>query len=545
MISIYDSTNRNYSGNGTAVLCPTVAKIRMVAGGEYSFTMEHPIDPWGKWKHIVREAVVKLPVPMETIPAATVGYDTDVYITTENNAELREGPSEPSSIVYSAWVSGTSYAVGSKVTSTGSNYQLIAALTGLEIYADPGSSSKWKTIPNKTNGSPVLATLKEDTELFLVEDVDTTWYKMQTTYGLEGYIKKSQVEYDRHITPEDLEPRVITEQLFRIKEVQVDRKSGKVNVSGNHVSNDLNGVLVREVNLTNAVPAMAIGKITENFMMDYQGEIATNITDDSEGTYTATIKRKNGMYCITDPDAGVVPKFNAQLTRDNWDLFIMSQTADRPTYFIKYGKNVNGIVWKVNTTGLITRVVPVAKAENGDDLYLPELYIDSEYISNYPEIYMSPLEVKGQVGKDDGSETDTTWTEEALLDEMRTKASERFTVDKVDIPVTEVTVQLEQVGNSAEYAWMKGLDNITLYDVVNVEDEDIGLDINLKAQEIEYDCIREKVSGLKLSNNIYGKDRTVAGYNIINGALTENKLAGGVKDGIVSAAVDQVLSIIE
>ncbi|MBO7711492.1 MAG: hypothetical protein J6S83_13565, partial [Lachnospiraceae bacterium] len=187
----------------------------------------------------------------------------------------------------------------------------------------------------------------------------------------------------------------------------------------------------------------------------------------------------------------------------------------------------------------------VAKDEAGADLYLPEEYVDSEYISNYPVIYMETLNVKGQVGKDDGSGTDTNWTEETLLEEMRTKAGERFSVDKVDIPVTEVTVQLERLGNTAEYSWMKGLEELVLYDIVEVEDPDIGLDINLTVSEIEYDCVKKKITGLKLSNNIYDANKTVAGFNILNGCLTENKLAGGVKDGLVADAVDQVLSIID
>ena len=545
MIVVYPVAASVFTGNGAAVLTPLSAKLKMVAGGECSFTMECPIDPWGHWKYLVREAIVKLPVPKETIPGASVGYDTDVYKTT-TNAALREGPAEPEVINYSTWTQYNTYSVGSKVTQDNKNYQCIYWDNDSPMRANaPSGSPWWQQIPRYTSGYPAIATLKTGTELYLVEDYNTSWYQMSTTYGLVGYIKKSQVAYDRHISPEDLEPRVVTEQLFRIKEVTVDRKNGIVSLSGNHVSNDLNGVLVKEVDVTNVVPAMAIGKIVENFMMDYQGNIATNITDDTHGTYTGSIKRKNGMFCLTDPDTGIVPTFDARFTRDNWDLFIMEKTSSDPVYTIKYGRNVNGIIWRVKTSGLITRVVPVAKDEAGADLYLPEEYVDSEYISNYPVIYMETLNVKGQVGKDDGSGTDTNWTEETLLEEMRTKAGERFSVDKVDIPVTEVTVQLERLGNTAEYSWMKGLEELVLYDIVEVEDPDIGLDINLTVSEIEYDCVKKKITGLKLSNNIYDANKTVAGFNILNGCLTENKLAGGVKDGLVADAVDQVLSIID
>ena len=545
MICVYPVTETAFTGNGAAVLTPISARVRMVAGGECSFTMEHPMDPWGHWKYLVREAIVRLPVPKETIPAATVGYDTDIYKTT-GQAYLRDGPSEPQTITYSTWSQYSTYSVGSKVTQGDKNYQCIYWDNDDPMRAQaPSGSSWWTEIARYTSGAAVIATLKTGTELYLLEDYDTNWYQMSTTYGLTGYMKKSSVVYDRHISPSDLQPHVITEQLFRIKEVTVDRKSGVVNLSGNHVSNDLNGVLVREVNVTNVVPAMAIGKIVEGFMMDYRGNIATNITDNTHGTYTGEIKRKNGMFCLTDPDTGIVPTFDARFTRDNWDLYIMEKRDDGPVYAIRYGRNVNGIIWRVKTSGLITRVVPVAKTANGEDLYLPENYVDSQYISNYPVIYMETLNVKGQVGKDDGSGTGTNWTEEALLDEMREKAGERFSVDKVDIPVTEVTVQLERIADTAEYAWMKGLEELILYDEVTVTDPDIGLSVNLDVSEIEYDCVMKKITGLKLSNNIYDANKTVSGYNILNGCLTENKLAGGVKDGIIKDAVDQVLTIID
>lgn len=545
MISVFAVDASTFTGNGAAVLCPLSATIRMVAGGEYSFSMEHPIDPWGKWKYLVREAIIRLPVPKEVIQAASVGYDTDVY-KTNTDATLRDGPSEPSTISYTSWDITAYYSVGSKVSWQNKNYQCnYYDETSAYAHVAPPSCNWWVEIPRTTSGAAALATLKTGTELYLTESYDTTWDKMCTTYGLEGYIKKSEVTYDRHISPSDLQPRVITEQLFRIKDVTVDRKSGTVKVSGNHVSNDLNGVLVRDVNVTDVVPAMAIGKITEAFMMDYKGNIATNIADDSFGTYTGTIKRKNGMFCLTDPDTGIVPTFEARFTRDNWDLFIMYKASMDPAYEIRYGQNVNGIIWRVKTDKLITRVVPVAKAENGDDLYLPENYVDSSYINNYPAIYMEALNVKGQVGKETETGSGTIWTEEDLFDEMRAKAQERFSVDKVDIPVTEVTVQLEMLSNTAEYAWMKGLENLVLYDLVIVKDTDIGLSVQLEVSEIEYDCIKEKITGLKLTNNIYNESKTVSGYNIVNGCLTENKLAGGVRDGIIRDAVDTVISMIE
>ena len=70
---------------------------------------------------------------------------------------------------------------------------------------------------------------------------------MSTTYGLEGYIKETQVEYEKHLTPSEIQPRIITDQLFRIKTVNRDSEARTVSITAQHVSYDLNGVLIDSV----------------------------------------------------------------------------------------------------------------------------------------------------------------------------------------------------------------------------------------------------------------------------------------------------------
>lgn len=539
MICVYEPLAASFEGNGKAALVPTSGSIRMAAGGDYSFTMEHPLDPWGKWKELKREAIVRLPVPEEVIPNSYTGIEADIYKTTAE-ADLYESPEQPESISYTAWSITANYQVGDKVTFFGQNYQCTFWNDDdyLHKHLAPSGCTWWKKIPNKTAGAPVLMTVKSGEYLYFVEDVDTTWIKLSTSYGLVGYMLKSKVAYDHHASASENQPRTIKEQLFRIKDVQVDRDNGKVTVSGVHVSYDLKGNLVNDLTIGQASPAMAIGRITENLMMEYRGMIATDMTDTSAGTFTGSFKRKNGMFCLTDPDTGVVAAFNAKFTRDNWDLFVMENTDTDRGYRIRYAKNVNGIQWREKTDGLVTRVVPVAKDANGNDLLLPEVYVDSDHISDYPVIYMETLTVTGQVGKDDGSGTNTVWTESALLDEMRAKARERFTIDKADVPLKEVAVQLQQLENTAEYAWMQDLLKVLLYDIVTVSDPEIGKSEQLKVTEIEWDYIRKKITGLKLSNVENSVTRSVTGYNVSNKSIGSEKLKDEVIDEIRRLAVD-------
>ena len=540
MICVYDIGNEHYERNGDAVLTPLSGRVKMVAGGGYELTMEHPMDPEGKWQHLVPEAIVKVPVPVERIENAFSGYDADVY-KTNAEAALRAGPSEPTTITYPAWDIDTDYAVGDKVSWDSRNWQCnYYDETSTWANIAPPSCSWWTEIPRSTSGSAALVTMPAGSELFLIETYDATWFKMSTYYGLQGYIKQSQVTFYEHRSASEMQPRIITEQLFRLKEPTINRDNGTVTVTGTHVSYDLAGVLVQDISIGQAVPALAIGLIISGFMIPYKGVIATDMTDDTNGTYTGEIKGKNGIYALMDPDKGVVHQFAAKLIRDNWDFFIMKKEPARTGIIIRYAKNARGINWKKSSTNLINRIVPIAKDAEGNDLYLPEKWVDSSDIANQPVIYMERLKVDGQVGKDDGSGTDTVWTESNLLDEMRAKAGERFSVDKVDLVKHEVTVQLEQLGDTAEYAWLKDLESVLLYDIVAVTDPEIGLTKELEVTELEWDIIRRKVVGTKLSNIENNDLRSVAGYNVPNNSITGAKLT----DDVSRSIIDQVKDII-
>lgn len=61
MIQVYSPDNTDYEHNGDMTLHPEEATIHVILNGEWTATMEHPIDPEGRWKYIVDNAVVKMP----------------------------------------------------------------------------------------------------------------------------------------------------------------------------------------------------------------------------------------------------------------------------------------------------------------------------------------------------------------------------------------------------------------------------------------------------------------------------------------------------
>ena len=543
MINVYDIGNTAFDNNGDAVLTPISCTVRQIAGGNYELTMTHPIDEAGKWAHLVPDAIVKAPIPAETITNAYTGLEADVYVTTEA-AVLRSGPSEPTPITYGEWSPYADYQVGSRVTTSGWSHKNWVCTQwdpdSQTRMAPPYNSSWWAPVPDMTSGSPALANLKAGMELYYVSGPTDGWYKMSTKFGLEGYVKTSQVQYDRHVTPEETKPRTITTQLFRIRTAQVETKSRQITVNAQHVSYDLNGVMMEDVEIVRQPPAMSIAILEASYMIDYQGMIATDMVSNEDTDYSAKISGKNGMFALLDPDQGIVPRFDAEFRRDNWDLFIMAKKNEDRGFRLVYGKNLRGVNWNVKGDQLITRIVPVAKDEDGSDLFLtPVKWVDSQRISYYPVIRMERLKVQGQVGKDDGSETGTNWTAETLRAEMQKQAEARYTVDKIDQLQHEITIDFEMLGDTDEYRPLKKIQSVILYDTVIVMDPRIDLSVSVTVTEIEFDCIKEKITAVKLSNvNAYNV-KNVSGFNVLNNTITGDKLTDDAGDEIMEEAVEE------
>ena len=536
MISVYDVGNTAYTANGNAVLHPTSCVMAEDAGGSYEVAMVHPITEDGIWEHLVNEAIIKVPVPVPTIQSAYVGQDVDVYKINANNTALRESPSEPTRITYQTWQdTPDGYSVGSKVTYSvdGHNYQCVHGEGGSSVTHNPPTHSDWTRIADYTPGSPALTTLAADTEVYYIEASGSYWAEVSTKQGITGYVKNSQITFVRHETVQPVPERTVEDQLFRIYDVVINTDNQTVNVSARHVSYDLSGVLLGPCNLALQEPSWAIMRIRDAMLITYQGEIATNMTGTDNGTYTGDLSNKNGIQAILDPDKGIIPYFRGKLIRDNWDLFLMkNDLVDRGIRLV-YGTNLRGVSWKRNTDKKVNRVRPVAKAADGSDLYLPEQWIDSDGGTS-PVIRMERLKVDGQIGKDDGSGTETTWTEYNLLNHMREKAQERFSVDHADAQVVELTVNFTLLGETEEYKEYHGLEKVYMYDLIRVVDPRVGMNIQLQVSHVDWDCILERYNSIKVGNVYDYGGRTVFGYQIGDDAIAYEKISSETIRKIIS-----------
>ena len=534
MITVYTTTDTDYESNGSAVLMPTAAKVSEEAAASYELQLIHPIDERGLWRYLVPGNIIKVPVPAAHIESAVRGENVDVW-KANNAATLYASPKAPSKITYQGWypdMADNGLTIGMKVTAvvsssgggnfTTKNYQLTTMPHGNDAYKSPRDlPSCWTEIPSETPGAASVTTLKADTEFYLVSEYNEYWLYVQTAKGYQGYIQKSYCSFVRTETVEDEPERDITNQLFRIYNVQTDTAKKTVTLSARHVSYDIMGNLVGECVLNNASAQTAVSRMHGALYTEVESTIATNIPTDQED-YSATLTWKNPVSALLDPDSGIVPHFGAKLVRDNWDFFIYENKETDRGFRIEYGKNLIGVTWKTAADKLVNRIIPVAQKADGSELLLPEIWLDSPIIDSYPVINMEQLKVDGKVGGDDGH--DGTWTEEALLEHMRQIAIKRFD-DGCDKAEIEIKVDFIMLGDTEEYAQYKGLQKLFLYDTVSVRDPNVGLDMSLQVVSYEWDAILQRYQSITLGKVFSPVRRTVASFNISKGCVSFDKLS--------------------
>lgn len=538
LISVFGINDINYEGNGAAILQPLSAEVSEEAGASYEMALTHPVDERGVWSLLVPGNILKATVPATDIESAIVGENVDVWkVKYSGGATVYAKPSAPQRITYTAWnaqsiVDQHAYnpslpyvSMGVKVTyNNAQNYECIADILN-EAAArvpPPNNTGAWKEIANQTKGAAELTRLPLDTEFYLINEYSSAWLYIQTAKGIVGYIQKTYCEYVRTETAEPVEERSVRTQLFRIYEATADSRKKTVSVKARHVSYDLSGNLVKDCAVTGADAATALSRIRGALLFDEECTLATNLTED-DGTYSGDFSWKNPINSLLDPDVGLVSYFKAKLVRDNWDLFLEKNTSTDRGIRLRYGVNLCGLTWKRDTSKLINRVVPVAQKANGDDLLLEDTWVDSPILDTYPVILTEYLKVNGKVGGPDESEG--TWTEATLREHMRTKAEQRFSVDDVDKPIVELTVDFVLLGTTEEYKEYKQLERICLYDTVWAIDPTLNVELGLQVSSYSWDPVLERFTAMKLGNVFEKRSRYVNSYNLVDGSIRYNKLS--------------------
>lgn len=335
-----------------------------------------------------------------------------------------------------------------------------------------------------------------------------------------------KIDYDRIIKA----PTPDGEQPFRI--YMIRKLFGRIYVSAKHVFFDLEDNLIEDTFIQKQTGAGALNQILKStqFTHKFSG------TSDILNTNNSRLVDKNVVTAlIGDQDNSFVNRWGGEIEVDKWDIrFNKVRGKDRGIQIL-YRKNLTGLDAILNKKTVCTRVL----VKGYDGLTLPERYIDSPLINNYPnpiiqEIKFSNIKVK-ENEDDEGFDT-----KEEALEALREAGKQLFSIEHIDIPETSYTINFVELSKTEEYKKYKILETLWLGDTVTVKHDDLCIDIKARCVAYDFNSLTKKYINIELGKV---KDNINKEINKeIDKIQEEIDDSKGFLDDAINAATDMINS---
>lgn len=321
------------------------------------------------------------------------------------------------------------------------------------------------------------------------------------------------------------------EDLYYIYDLDDSSDEGII-VNCKHIFFKLNKTYCKNVNDTKNLydvrPTNCNAKVALNTVFagtNFRGE--SNITD----TNTSYFIRKSILEAVVgNDDNSILNRWGGELFLNNYTVTLNHRIGADHGVKCKYGNNSVSFKRNRNSEDIITRAIIVMY----DGLMLPEQYVDSPLINNYPEIYEGIVEFDDIKVKESPEDKEGFNTKEEAFEEARKRIKEVFKNNHIDLP--KITFEVDMINKSNS---LKGIVKdgyiVNLGDTITAEHEMLGIDIKTRAIAIEMDLLTQKYTNITLSNESLPKSNLIDSVNTLDKITTSN---GGVKANTLEGIVD-------
>ena len=545
-ICLFPPNATDFSDNGIAVLSPFSCVVHEEAGGDYSIQMEHPMDVHGLWTLIQEESLIRCPVPEKYTPRVVLPA-VALWRVTAESAPLysvlptyTKAKTDVDAVINDPsiwqWQYAQEYTPGELVVMGGGIYRCVRPVQ----YISPTSGSDaWRFIVNVDgtggstspqyiyNAGTIAETLTTGEIISYLGDYNGSYIRARSLRGVAGYVRRADAAQTQDDSGQTvIQARHITTQVFRVQSITVNADIRTVSVYATHISYDLGANRLYDCQVTEASPASALA-IMQGATVNPDSRLI--VCPVESPLITQDWSWGNPISALLDPDTGMVPTLRAQLIRDNADFFIIGNDNPPEGPTLEYGKNLLGISWEKALDDVVTRVLPRGEKADGTALLLPELFVDSPNSDQFALVYTEILNVGCKIGSEithaDGRKQ--TLTEDDCYQMMRTAAQNRFDLDQADAVTVQLSVNVLLLGDTEEYKQYRGLQRLHLYDAVPIKYGPAGFAARAQISEYSWDAVPRRYQSISVGKIFSFGGRTVAGYNVADGAITYNKLSPG------------------
>lgn len=277
------------------------------------------------------------------------------------------------------------------------------------------------------------------------------------------------------------------EQLFRIKNVKPDFDI--IKIYAEHISYDLADNFLEDVYPQNMNGAECLEWILTHTLYPHNFISFSDIQNAASARYV----RKNPIEAIVgDLDNSFVNLWGGELKRNNFLISMLTKRGNNKGYKIKYRKNLTGLDFTIDNSNIITKIMP--QGYNG--LFLPEKYVDSPYISNYPNPRIKLIEFSDVKVKEKEEDEEGFATQEEAYEELRRLCNLKYSEDNIDKPTVNLKVDFVDLSKTTEYQNYAFLESISMGDTVTVELDYIQVEV--RVIKTIYDSLLHRYTKLEL-----------------------------------------------
>ena len=266
------------------------------------------------------------------------------------------------------------------------------------------------------------------------------------------------------------------DQPFRI--YKVIKQMGYYDVSAYHIFYDLAGNFIEDSNIVDSNGMNAIKHIGTGL----QYPTSFEFTSDIAANNSARIVRMNAVQALldTETDNSFINRWGGEIKRDGDTISMNKARGTDRGFKVKYRKNLTGFEATLDRTNVVTRIMPYGY--NG--LMLPEKYVDSPHINDYPIIYIKKFDYNDikAIDPDADSNDENAVPLEQAYELLRQAAQREYDDNKVDIQTSNFKITMKELSDTRQYSSFKAIEKLSPWDYVSI-DTDV---FSIKSRMISY-----------------------------------------------------------
>lgn len=313
--------------------------------------------------------------------------------------------------------------------------------------------------------------------------------------------------------------------IFEIKNTYKDTINNSILIYGQSRTYKLGNREVQHVEIDSKNGAEVMAAIERG--MDDACDV--KLFSDIQTVSSTSFEARNVLNCIAGEQGSMLQYWGGEIKREPFKLSLLRRRGRDNVGTVRYGKDLNGLKIKFDWSAIVTKVLPYADLQDGEDGTSNRIYgnpVYSELLQNYPDIYAKHIQFTEDQGVKD-------------LASLNRVAATYFTSmnPNADKPKIAIELEIEKLTDSEEAKEFSKIRNYGLFDTFTVYHKGYDIYIETKISSVIYDSLREK------NKKIYAGDAQMAFYTKQNYELQET-IKTLTKKGYMSDFVDYVTNLI-